>query len=1211
MHPHAYGGGAGALRHHAAGATAAAPSYAKTATPTTRAAASHGNVPGSCSLAADRAALLSALVSAALARAPGAADPGGAPHLEAYHARLLSFAARLLGSGVSSGGGSSSAAAPSSSDTATVVSGLKLRLLAQRRDRDAIALDERYARLCALHAAAGAGGRLAARSHGAALQLLAALSPSAGAGGSGGAVPVGSLAGYQPLRLPDVRLPGSLASASAQEQQQQQWPMLLPLIGGEAGADGGGGASVFGGDFMGLNSAAQQQQRARVTQQQQQQQQRAATPPPPCSAAAAATAATQTTTTASRLPDALAREASIVRDVLRAAQHIDGAHVAFDLPPSSSLPPWHRANCGGGGGGGGGAGNNIAGSADPALAALDRGVRVAPYADTRLHPGQRALVHALGGELGLVVEAVRRHAAAGGGGGGGDGSGGYDGGGSGADDVSGAGAVRLAFAGALSAELADFYRVMALLEAQARFRAPPPVPSAALVPGAGDGGDDDHGDDHAAAYDERHYDDDDGDGDANDESGAFSSSAPYLTLRRLALWLSEPLRRMRALAAAADACAPPARGAALAGRLWALSRTGDPAQRALLGRVLRASCAPLFECTLRWVLEGALVDDAGEFFVVRAGGGRGGGGGGGEYGADARARRSCSYEDDAAAAADSAPADPWRDSYRIDPSRVPPFVSSSLARRALRAGKCLFFLRDVCGDGQWAAEHARGAALEAAAADAAAAAAAEAAGEEDDGDGGFARGLASLERAVDAALRRVDARVMLLLRSPAAPPPPADAASAAACAAAAQAAGAAGPLAGFDLPRHLAAARRYLLLGQGDFAAALLDAAAPELRKPCAQVSDVALEHALRAAVQASAARDDDPDTLDRLRARRARGGAGASGGGQTGWDVFALQYEVGGGVGGRAASSASASSLACGGAGGGGGRGRAPLASPLAAVFTSEAMASYRRVGRLMWRLRRAERALADVWRALKTEVERGARRLRPGSAARRGVEALLREALGARNEAAALVARVQHYVAFEVVEGAWGRFSAAAGAARDLDALVAAHSAYLADVERGALLQQQQPQGQEQEQQGRTGSGGGGLDGDGGGTAATPLAALDALLDDALALHPAVARLADGVARAVAWLDDRSQRAAAATAAGGWGATAETEGVEDGGGALGPAELGAVAAELAALRKGREARRGLFARLVREANEAGGGGGGGGGGGLCEVVFFGREAA
>ena len=39
------------------------------------------------------------------------------------------------------------------------------------------------------------------------------------------------------------------------------------------------------------------------------------------------------------------------------------------------------------------------------------------------------------------------------------------------------------------------------------------------------------------------------------------------------------------------------------------------------------------------------------------------------------------------------------------------------------------------------------------------------------------------------------------------------------------------------------------------------------------------------------------------------------------------------------------------------------------------------------------------------------------------------LRDALAARNDAAALVARVQHYVAFEVVEGAWGRFSAAAG--------------------------------------------------------------------------------------------------------------------------------------------------------------------------------------
>jgi hypothetical protein len=1117
---------AGALRpqhnHYNGSGSAAAAVAAKTAPTTT-------NPPRNCSLASDRAALLSALVSATLARGPGAGAQNQQQQIDAYHARLLSFAARLLGSGVSSSAPAPSSAAPSSSsssDAAAVVSSLKLRLLAQRRDRDAVALDERFARLCALHAAAGAGGRLAARAHGAALQLLAALSPgwASSAGGSSAVpaaqLPVGSLAAYQPLRLPDVQ---SL-------QQRQRPSMLQPLSGG--GGVGGGSGVVMGGDFMGLTAASaqqqqqQQQQLVRAIQQQQQQQQQArpVTPPPP-------TAATTTTTTmsASRLPDALAREASIVRDVLRAAQHVDGAHVAFDLPPSSaSAPPPLPAR-----GGNNQNQNNIAGSADPALAALDRGVRVAPYKDTRLHPAQRALVHALGGELGLVVEAVRRHAGVvvGGGGGGGPSAEG--------------GAVRLAFAGALSEELADYYRVLALLEAQARFRAPPPVPAAAAVPGAAaaDEGGEEEGGNNSDGDDDTGFDYDDSEG-ASD----YPTSTPYLTLRRLALWLSEPLRRLRSLAAAADACSG-ARGAALASRLWALSRTGDPAQRALLGRVLRLSCGPLFECTRRWVLEGALVDDAAEFFVVRGGGGRSGGG----------ALSSSSSS--------AAPLDPWRECYRIEPSRVPAFVSSSLARRVLRAGKCLHFLREVCGDGEWSLEHGRAAALEAAAVEGAAGAADE--DDDHEGDGGFARELAALERVVDAALRRVDARVMLLLRAPSAPSSSSSSAPSSPAS-----------VAGFDLPRHLAAARRYLLLGQGDFAAALLDAAAPELSKPAAQVSEVALEHALRQAVACSAARDDDPDTLDRLRARRGRGAGAAHGGGETGWDVFALQYEVsavGGGAGGGGGSGR-------GGRGGGVGAPSTATTSPLASVFTSEAMASYRRVGRLMWRLRRAERALADVWRALKTEVERGARRLRPGSAARKGVESLLRESLSARNDAAALVGSVQHYASFEVIEVAWARLEGAAEGARDLDALVAAHAAFLTEVEQGALLQQQHSQV----------VGAVSADGDSSSPNTTPpLAALDALIDDALALHPLVSRLADAVGRAVSWLDQRSRRAAAATAAGGWGATAETGGVEDGGGALAPQELEGLARELAALREGREGRRRAFLAALRDADEAAGGGG------------------
>ena len=83
----------------------------------------------------------------------------------------------------------------------------------------------------------------------------------------------------------------------------------------------------------------------------------------------------------------------------------------------------------------------------------------------------------------------------------------------------------------------------------------------------------------------------------------------------------------------------------------------------------------------RWVFEGCLEDAHCEFFVVAqpplppassSGGSR-------------RARGP----------------DPWKDIYRIEPAKLPPFVGKELADRILRAGKSINFLRDSCGDVEW------------------------------------------------------------------------------------------------------------------------------------------------------------------------------------------------------------------------------------------------------------------------------------------------------------------------------------------------------------------------------------------------------------------------------------------------------------------------------------------------------------------------------
>lgn len=192
--------------------------------------------------------------------------------------------------------------------------------------------------------------------------------------------------------------------------------------------------------------------------------------------------------------------------------------------------------------------------------------------------------------------------------------------------------------------------------------------------------------------------------------GDTGGQGTYLTLRRLQLWLAEPLRRMRLLAAlvdAADGCI----GGDLAGRVWAASKVGDPVARAYATRLLQQVgildayllrccsagycttvspsqhqtgpaalavtcvlvslaaynavlcalqvCVPLFDMIRHWVFDGQLEDPACEFFIVshtQSVGGSSAGGGGGQQ-------------------QPSGERDLWRDAYRLEPAKLPPFIT--------------------------------------------------------------------------------------------------------------------------------------------------------------------------------------------------------------------------------------------------------------------------------------------------------------------------------------------------------------------------------------------------------------------------------------------------------------------------------------------------------------------------------------------------------
>ncbi|KNC54620.1 gamma tubulin ring complex protein 3 [Thecamonas trahens ATCC 50062] len=176
------------------------------------------------------------------------------------------------------------------------------------------------------------------------------------------------------------------------------------------------------------------------------------------------------------------------------------------------------------------------------------------------------------------------------------------------------GLVGQALVGALQGELAEYFKLLAVLEAQV-----------AAGPGA-----------HGQA----------------------------LTLRRLVVWVQDPLVRMKAVAMVADA-ARGLQGGELVSTIHAFAKHGDPFVAAFVESLLEQVCVPFFAMTSRWMFDGELADPFGEFFVVPNG----------------------------AASADEA----WHGKYELVDGLVPSFVGPDLASDILRIGKSVAFLRRACG----------------------------------------------------------------------------------------------------------------------------------------------------------------------------------------------------------------------------------------------------------------------------------------------------------------------------------------------------------------------------------------------------------------------------------------------------------------------------------------------------------------------------------
>lgn len=141
-----------------------------------------------------------------------------------------------------------------------------------------------------------------------------------------------------------------------------------------------------------------------------------------------------------------------------------------------------------------------------------------------------------------------------------------------------------------------------------------------------------------------------------------------LTLRKLVVWVHDPLEKLRLIARLIDSV-DGLRGGALASGIHSHILHGDPAVRNYVQDVMKAVAAPIFRMIRRWVFEGELDDTHREFFVVVAEG----------------------VSDDQM----------WRYKYQLKTEMLPSFISLELAQKILVIGKSINFIRQCCGNTDW------------------------------------------------------------------------------------------------------------------------------------------------------------------------------------------------------------------------------------------------------------------------------------------------------------------------------------------------------------------------------------------------------------------------------------------------------------------------------------------------------------------------------
>jgi gamma-tubulin complex component 3 len=214
----------------------------------------------------------------------------------------------------------------------------------------------------------------------------------------------------------------------------------------------------------------------------------------------------------------------------------------------------------------------------------------------------------------------------------------------------------------------------------------------------------------------------------------------------------------------------------------------------------------------------------------------------------------------------------------------------------------------------------------------------------------------------------------------------------------------------FKLFENLNSINRYLLLGQGDMMQYLMDLLFTELNKNSSQIYKHNLLNILETAIRASNAQFHDHDCLKRLNIKLMDSSSG-----DTGWDIFVLEYNV---------------------------------ETPLNVIFSKKLLKEYQKLFFFFWKLKRLEFSQDhQIWRNFMTYAHTLKGRfdyLRP----------YIQKSMLFNQQIIHFVTNLHNYIALEVLETEYKKLIEKFSSITKLDELIDLHKKFVASVIEQSLL-------------------------------------------------------------------------------------------------------------------------------------------------------------